>query len=124
MKPNWSALSALLRALVVLAAATFVGALVLPLGVDGTLPMTWAGWRPVLATAFAATVVAEVAYARMHLAIVASALGLTSGPGATTTTTTTTAPAGTTMPSPAAIAAVQAKLDSVAIPPVPPGRQV
>lgn len=76
MKPNWSAASALLRALLILFASTFAGALVLPLAADGTLPTDWAHWRPVLATAFAAAMVAELAYVRAHLAQAAQALGI------------------------------------------------
>lgn len=73
---NWSAIEALVRAMVILAAAAFFGALVLPLAADGTLPADWAHWRPVLATAFGAMVAAELYWVRTHVAAVAAAAGL------------------------------------------------
>lgn len=80
MTPNYSARESLVRALVILGASTFVGALVLPLAADGTLPATWAAWRPVLAVAVSAAIVAEIAYVRAHLAAVAQAIGVTPAP--------------------------------------------
>lgn len=76
MQPNWSKLEALFRTLLILFASVFVGALVMPLSAEGTLPTTWAAWRPVLAVALSAAVVAEVVWIRSHLAAVAAAAGL------------------------------------------------
>lgn len=76
MKPNWSAVAALGRALLILGAASFFGALVLPTLGDGALPATWAAWKPVLGTAFGAMVAQELIYVRTHLADAAKAIGL------------------------------------------------
>lgn len=76
MKPNWSAAAALARALVVLGLSSFVGALVLPVLADGTLPMDWAHWKPVFATALGAAAAQELIYVRLHLAQAAQAMGL------------------------------------------------
>jgi hypothetical protein len=77
MTPNWTKLAALGRMLFVLAGSTFFGALVIPLAADGSLPTTWTAWRPVLAIAGSAAVLAEIAWIRSHLAQVAQGLGLT-----------------------------------------------
>lgn len=86
MQPNWSKLESLARVLIVLFASTFVGALVLPLAADGTLPMTWAAWKSCLAIGLSAGIVAEVIWIRGHLAALAASLGLAapSAPGSTT----------------------------------------
>lgn len=76
LKPDWSALEAAVRAVIILGAATFVGALVLPVSTSGTLPITWVAWRPVLATAGSAAFVAEVIYLRLHWGALAASLGL------------------------------------------------
>lgn len=76
MKPNWSAAAALARALVVLALTTFFGALALPVLGDGSLPMTWAAWKPVFAAALGATASQELIYVRLHLSQAAQAMGL------------------------------------------------
>lgn len=93
MKPtiNWSAIAALFRTLVILFASTFVGALVLPLAADGTLPMSWPAWRPVLAVGLSAAIVSEVIWIRGHLAALAASVGL----GGTTVQTTTSMTAHT-----------------------------
>ncbi len=83
MNPKPAALApivTLLRMLVILAASTFFGALVLPLAADGTLPSTWAAWRHTLAVAGSATIVAEIAWGRTHLAALAQASGLLPAP--------------------------------------------
>lgn len=82
MKPDWSALTALARSMFVLFAATFVGVLALPVTAAGELPVSWAAWRPVLATAATAAIVAEIAFARSHLQQWAQALGLLPTPAA------------------------------------------
>lgn len=76
MQPNWSKLEALGRTLIILFASTFFGALVLPLAANGELPVTWVAWRPILAVAVSAAIVAEVVWIRAHLAAAAAARGL------------------------------------------------
>jgi hypothetical protein len=78
MNPNWSKLASLGRMLFILFASTFFGALVIPLAADGTIPSTWAAWRPLLAVAGSASLIAEIAWIRSHLAQSASALGIVS----------------------------------------------
>ncbi len=85
IKPNWSALAALARTLVILGSSTFVGAIVLPLGAGGTIPDSWAAWRPVLAVAASACVAAELLWIRLHLQALAASMGLPSGASTTTT---------------------------------------
>jgi hypothetical protein len=96
MKPtiNWSALAALFRTLTILGASAFAGAIVLPVSIGGSLPATWAEWRPVLAVALAASVTAEFIWIRGHLAALASSLGI----GGTTVQTTSTMTAHTDPP--------------------------
>lgn len=79
---NWTATAALLRTLAILGASTFVGAIVLPVGADGTLPHTWAAWKPILAVGMSAAVVAEYLWIRVHLSQAAQALGLPAAPAA------------------------------------------
>lgn len=79
---NWTVTAALLRTLLILGASTFVGAVVLPLGANGTLPVTWAAWKPVLAIGASAAVVAEWLWIRTHLSQAAQALGLPAAPAA------------------------------------------
>jgi len=79
---NWTVTAMLLRTLLILGASTFVGAIVLPVGVDGTLPMTWAAWKPILAVAASAAAVAEFLWIRAHLSQAAQALGLPAIPAA------------------------------------------
>jgi hypothetical protein len=76
MNPNWSKLASLFRTLVILGASSFVGAIVLPLATDGTLPITWAAWRPILAVGASAAVVAEFLWIRAHLQAAAQAIGV------------------------------------------------
>ncbi len=82
--PNWSKLAALFRTLVILGASSFVGAIVLPLATDGTLPITWAAWRPILAVAGSAAVVSEFIWIKTHLQQAAQAIGVLSSDPATT----------------------------------------
>jgi hypothetical protein len=82
---NWTASAAIVRGLVILFVSTFFGALALPLGAGGTLPSTWAAWRPELSVALSAAIVAEIVWIRSHLAQYAQALGIP--------TTSTTNPA-------------------------------
>jgi hypothetical protein len=74
---NWTKLEAVGRMMFILFGATFFGALVIPLAGNGELPATWAAWRTILAVAFSAAILAEVAWIRSHLAQVASLMGLT-----------------------------------------------
>jgi hypothetical protein len=76
MNPNWSKLASLGRTLFILFASTFVGAIVLPVATDGTLPATWAAWRPILAVALSAAVAAEFLWIRTHLQQAAQAIGV------------------------------------------------
>lgn len=73
---NWTLTAALLRTLLILGASTFVGAIVLPVGVDGTLPVSWAAWKPIVAVGLSASAVAEWLWIRTHLSQAAQALGL------------------------------------------------
>jgi hypothetical protein len=74
--PNITALASLARTLVVLFAATFTGALVLPIAANGSIEFDWAHLRPVLATAAGAGVAAELLWVRTHLQAFAAVLGL------------------------------------------------
>ena len=76
MNPNWSKLAALFRTLTILGASSFVGAIALPLATDGTLPTTWQAWRPILAVAGSAAIVAEFIWIRAHLQAAAQAIGV------------------------------------------------
>jgi hypothetical protein len=83
MNPNWSKLASLGRALIILAASSFFGALVLPIATDGTLPATWAAWKPILAVGASAAIVAEVIWIRTHLQQAAQAIGVLANDPAT-----------------------------------------
>jgi hypothetical protein len=107
IRPNWSALAALFRTLIILGASTFAGAFVLPLSMGGGIPDTWAAWRPVLAVAGAAALTAEVIWIRAHLQALAASMGL----GGTTVQTTTSMTAHTDPP--AATAAKVAPLTTL-----------
>jgi hypothetical protein len=86
---NWSALGSLLRTLAILGGSAFVGAIVLPVGIDGTLPLSWAAWKPILAVGLSAAVMAEFLWIRLHLKTLAVAAGLPV-PGSSSTKVTTT----------------------------------
>jgi hypothetical protein len=80
---NWTASAAIVRGLVILFVSTFFGALALPLGAGGTLPSTWAAWRPELSVALSAAIVAEIVWIRSHLAQYAQKLGTSATNAAT-----------------------------------------
>ena len=101
MKPTYTALEALMRTVLILFASTFVGAVVVPLSADGTLPASWAVWRPLLAVSLSAALVAEFVFLRSHLQDARAALiaaGLLPPDAPTTTTTTTTTATRATAP--------------------------
>jgi hypothetical protein len=75
MNPNWTKLTALVRVLLIIFASSFFGALVLPLAADGTLPITWTAWRPILMVAVSAGIVAEIIWLRTHVQQAAQAIG-------------------------------------------------
>jgi hypothetical protein len=76
MNPNWTKLGVLFRTLAILGASSFCGALALPLATDGTLPVTWTAWRPILAVAASAAAVAEFIWIRTHIQQAAQAIGV------------------------------------------------
>lgn len=77
---NWTATAALARTLLILGAASFFGALVLPTGANGALPLTWVAWKPIVASALGASIATEIAWIRLHLSQAAAAVGAGAAP--------------------------------------------